>query len=68
MIGAYLFVSILHAMWDVLPPVITYIFGPGLGVLIAEGVIGIIGLVVLWLRWREAVRLQMFLSPETEDI
>lgn len=67
-IGAYMFVSILHAMWDGLPPVITYIFGQGLGVLIAWGVIGIIGLVILWLRWREAVRLQTVLPPETEDI
>lgn len=67
-IGAYLFVSILHAMWDGLPPIITYIFGQGLDVLIAWGVIGIIGLVVLWLRWREAVRLQTVLPPETEDI
>ena len=67
-IGAYLLVSILHAMWDGLPLVITSIFGPGLDVIIAEGVIGIIGLVVLWLRWREAVRLQTVLPPETEDI
>jgi protease PrsW len=67
-IGAYLLVSILHAMWDGLPLVITYIFGQGLGVLIAWGVIGIIGLVVLWLRWREAVRLQTVLPPETEGV
>jgi RsiW-degrading membrane proteinase PrsW (M82 family) len=67
-IGVYLLVSILHAMWDGLPLVITYIFGQGLGVLIAWGVIGIIGLVVLWLRWREAVRLQTVLPPETEGV
>ena len=66
-IGAYLLVSILHAMWDGLPSVITSIFGTGLDVIIAEGMIGIIGLFVLWLHWREAVRLQIVLPPETED-
>ncbi len=67
-IGAYLLVSILHAMWDGLTLVVTYVSGPGLGVFIAEGVIGIIGLFVLWLRWRDAVRLQTVMPPETEDI
>jgi RsiW-degrading membrane proteinase PrsW (M82 family) len=66
-ISAYLFVSILHAMWDGLPLIISYILGQGLGVLIAWGAIGAVGLFVLWIRWREAVRLQMVLPPETED-
>lgn len=67
-IGAYLLVSVLHAMWDGLPSVVTSIFGLGLDVIIAEGVVGIIGLFVLWMRWREAIRLQTILPPETEDI
>jgi RsiW-degrading membrane proteinase PrsW (M82 family) len=67
-IGAYLLVSVLHAMWDGLPQVVTSIFGLGLDVIIAEGVVGIIGLFVLWIRWREAIRLQTILPPETEDI
>ena len=67
-IGAYLLVSILHAMWDGLTLVVTSVSGPGLGVFIAEGVIGIVGLFVLWLRWRDAVRLQTVMPPETEDI
>ncbi|HWQ47500.1 MAG TPA: PrsW family glutamic-type intramembrane protease [Methanosarcina sp.] len=67
-IEAYLFVSILHAMWDGMTLVLTIVFNLGLGVLISDGVIGIIGLAVLWLRWREAVRLQTALPPETEDI
>jgi hypothetical protein len=48
--------------------VLTTVFNLGLGVLISDGVIGIVGLAVLWLRWREAVRLQTVLPPETEDI
>jgi protease PrsW len=67
-IGAYLLVSVLHAMWDGLPSVVTSIFGQGLDVIIAEGVVGIVGLFVLWIRWREAIRLQTILPPETEDI
>jgi protease PrsW len=67
-IEAYLLVSILHAMWDGLALVTTAVFNLWLGVLISDGVIGIVGLEVLWLRWREAVRLQMVLPPETEDI
>jgi protease PrsW len=67
-INAYLLVSILHAMWDGLPLVVSYIFGQGLGVLIAWGAIGAVGLFILWIRWREAVRLQTVLPPETDDM
>ena len=67
-ISAYLLVSILHAMWDGLTLIFASVSDPGLGVFVAEGVIGIIGLLVLWVRWREAVRLQAVMPPETEDI
>lgn len=67
-IGAYLLVSILHATWDGLTLVVTAVSGPGLGVFIAEGMVGIIGLFILWIRWRDAVRLQTIMPPETEDI
>jgi hypothetical protein len=63
-IGAYLLVSFLHAMWDWLPQLITPNFGSGLYMLLTEGVVGIVGLVVLWVRWREASGLQTVLSPE----
>ena len=58
-IGAYLTVSILHGLWDGLPGVITAIFGPGLDVFVGAATIGLIGLFILWRRWREAKRLQM---------
>lgn len=67
-IGAYLLVSFLHAMWDGTALVLTTVFNLGLGVLIGNSVVGIIGLAILWVRWQEAVRLQMVLPPETEDI
>jgi RsiW-degrading membrane proteinase PrsW (M82 family) len=58
-IGAYLTVSILHGLWDGLPGVITAVFGPGLDVFVGTATIGLIGLFILWRRWREAKRLQM---------
>ena len=59
MIGAYLGVSILHGLWDGLPGVITVLFGTGFDVFVGQATVGIIGLFVLWLRWREAKRLQI---------
>jgi len=67
-IGAYLLVSILHALWDGLAFAIASVSGLALGLIIAWGVVGIIGMALLWIRWREAVRLQTVLPPETEDI
>jgi RsiW-degrading membrane proteinase PrsW (M82 family) len=60
-IGAYLFVSILHSMWNAANMVLE------LGVLIALGMIGITGLFVLRLCWLDAVRLQNVMPPEMED-
>ena len=60
-IGAYLFVSILHSMWNAANMVLE------LGVLIALGMIGITGLFVLRLCWLDAVRLQTVMPPEMED-
>lgn len=57
-IGTYLTVSILHGLWDGLPGVINFIFGPGLDIFLAQLFVGVVGLSILWLRWREAVRLQ----------
>lgn len=57
-IGAYLVVSGLHALWDGLPAVITDYPGSGLDVIIGQVVVGAAGLFILWLRWREANRLQ----------
>lgn len=55
-LAAYLTAAILHGLWDGLPGVLTGVVGPGLDVVIAEAFVGIVGLIVLRLRWREAVR------------
>lgn len=67
-IGAYLLVSILHAMWNGLPLIVTYFLSEGLAVIVVDGVVGIIGLGILWKLWRDAVRLQTSLPSEARDI
>ena len=58
-IGAYLGVSILHGLWDGLPGAITVLFGTGFDVFVGQATVGLVGLFVLWRRWREAKRLQI---------
>jgi RsiW-degrading membrane proteinase PrsW (M82 family) len=58
-IGAYLGVSILHGLWDGLPGAITAFLGSGFDVFVGQATVGIVGLFVLWRRWREARRLQI---------
>jgi RsiW-degrading membrane proteinase PrsW (M82 family) len=57
-LGAYLTVVILHALWDGLPAVISALLSPGIDVFIGQALVGGIGLFILWRRWREARRLQ----------
>lgn len=69
-IGAYLGVSILHGLWDGLPGAITALFGQGLDVFAAQAAVGIVGLFILWRRWREAKRLQIesLATVESENL
>ena len=57
-LGAYLIVVVLHALWDGLPAVIAALLSPGIDVFIGQALVGSIGLFILWRRWREARRLQ----------
>ncbi len=54
-LGAYLTVAILHGLWDGLPsaPV-----SPG-QIMIGQLIVGAIGFLILWYRWREARGLQL---------
>ena len=49
----------LHGLWDGLPAAISVIFAPGLDVFIGQVIVGFAGLFILWLRYREARRLQI---------
>jgi RsiW-degrading membrane proteinase PrsW (M82 family) len=56
---AYLGVVLLHALWDVLPPIIGQLLSSHLAVLIAQVTVGILGFIILWLRWRRVRHLQI---------
>jgi protease PrsW len=58
-IGAYLTVVVLHGLWDGLPQLIAALTGSGLDVFLGQGSVGVAGLIILWMRWREAVRRQL---------
>ncbi len=53
---AYILVSVLHGLWDGLPLFMTALLLPGLDILIAQVLIGGLGLFILWRRWRESIR------------
>jgi RsiW-degrading membrane proteinase PrsW (M82 family) len=55
-IGAYLTVVVLHGLWDGLPQLVGVLTGQGMDVVLSQGAVGVIGLSILWFRWREAVR------------
>jgi protease PrsW len=59
LIVAYFTVVVLHGLWDGLPQVVGAVTGSGPDVFIAQGAVGVAGLVILWFRWREAVRRQV---------
>jgi len=64
-IVAFLGVALLHALWDGLPPIIAAVFSAGFDVFLAQTLIGGIGFLVLWLRWRDARRLQLVQLAQT---
>jgi protease PrsW len=55
-VGAYITVVVLHGLWDGLPDVISVLTGSGTDVLIGQGLVGLAGLIILWFRYREALR------------
>ncbi len=57
-LGAYFTVAILHGLWDGVPGLVAVLFSSGLDVLVSQFLIGGLGLLILWRRWREAMRLQ----------
>jgi RsiW-degrading membrane proteinase PrsW (M82 family) len=57
-IVAFLGVALLHALWDGLPAMVAPVLSTGFDVFVAQTLIGGIGFLVLWLRWRDARRLQ----------
>lgn len=67
-LGAYFTVASLHGLWDGLPGLIAVLLSPGLDVFIGESLIGGLGLLLLWRRWREARRLQIEEQQSLPDV
>jgi RsiW-degrading membrane proteinase PrsW (M82 family) len=65
-LGAYLTVVVLHGLWDGLPGVLATVVRADFDIFIAEISIGATGLLILWRRWHEAVRLQDRQHEETQ--
>jgi RsiW-degrading membrane proteinase PrsW (M82 family) len=57
-IGAYLTVVILHGLWDAVPAALSNVTVPGVDVFLGQVAVGAPGLLILWRRWKEGVRLQ----------
>ena len=55
---AYGVAVLLHALWDLLPFVMALFLLPGLDLFLGQAVIGLVGIALLWRRWREGRRLQ----------
>ncbi len=66
-LGTYLTVVILHGLWDGLPSVVGLFTGSGLDVFVSQSLIGLVGLFILWRRWREAVHLQFAEAAATGE-
>lgn len=64
MILTYLFVSLLHGLWDGLPPLAYVVIPPGIPLFLTELTLAVIGLAVLAGLYRQAVR-QPSLPPHT---
>jgi hypothetical protein len=62
LLGAYPTVVALLGLWDSLPQLVGIMTGQGLNVLLTQGAVGVAGLAILWVRWREAVRRSVALS------
>ena len=66
LIGAYLFVSLLHALWDGLPNTIYLIIPPGIPISLTIIVLSIIGLIALIILYTRAARshIKAIYSPD----
>ncbi len=57
-LGAYGIAVLLHTLWDLLPFIMGAFLLPGLDIFLGQAVVGVVGLFILWRRWREGRHLQ----------
>lgn len=63
LVGAYLTVVVLHGLWDGIPFVLGNVIPSFNSILVGQLIVGIFGLVILYMRWQEA-RKQLASQPE----
>ncbi|MEZ4656198.1 MAG: PrsW family intramembrane metalloprotease [Caldilineaceae bacterium] len=66
-LGAFVTVVLLHALWDLMPMLAAFFALPGAEFYSSEAIVGSIGLFILWRRWREGRRLQEAEAPIDND-
>ncbi len=62
-IVTYLFVSVLHGLWDGLPSTIYFVLPPGIHIPLVSLVIGVIGIIVFVMLYRRATREEIYQPP-----
>ncbi len=55
---AYLFVSVLHTLWDGLPVTLYFTIPPGIPIPLTSVILGVVGLIVLAVLYRGAINRQ----------
>ncbi|MCB0105356.1 MAG: PrsW family intramembrane metalloprotease [Caldilineaceae bacterium] len=50
---AYGTAVLLHALWDLLPFIMAAFLLPGLDLFLGQAIVGLVGVLILWGRWRE---------------
>lgn len=61
----YLFVALLHGFWDGSPSTVFFVIPPGIPVSVVTLILGIVGIVVLIIVYRGAIRQHMREITET---
>jgi RsiW-degrading membrane proteinase PrsW (M82 family) len=66
-VGAFVTVVLLHGLWDGLPTSLELVLPLGIGLPLGQTLVALVGLVLLWRRWREAVRRQAAAVSEVAE-
>jgi RsiW-degrading membrane proteinase PrsW (M82 family) len=67
-VGAYFTAVILHGLWDAVPAALSAYTVAGIDVFVGQVLVGLPGLLILWRRWHEGMRLQLEQAEEAEAV
>ncbi len=66
-LATYILVSVLHALWNGVPFMVSALLGSGLDVLVAQVTLGVISILLLWRQWLQAISLPLSRIAPTCD-